>query len=84
VSECTQSCLRIRRDSSRNELICIRVGQLFNKSNRFPILHSRKIQRNSTDRPNQGAARQDSSRGYPGAFFCAILQGREPLSFGLR
>jgi len=38
LSELTKSCLRFRRDSSHNELICIHGGQLFNKSNRLPIL----------------------------------------------
>jgi len=40
MSELTKSRLRFRRDSSHNELICIHVAPLFNKSNRLPILHS--------------------------------------------
>src|SRR5208283_1047170 len=40
VSERSKSCLRFRRDSSHNKLICLHVAPLFNKSNPLPILHS--------------------------------------------
>jgi hypothetical protein len=40
LSKRMKSCLRFRRDSSHNKLIYLHVAQLFNKSNRLPILHS--------------------------------------------
>ncbi len=35
MSERSKSCLRFRRDSSHNKLICLHVAPLFNKSNRL-------------------------------------------------
>ena len=57
LSERPQACLRCRRDASNDELVGIHVGQLFNKSNRLPILHRSKFSVTPTTPRNRGVHR---------------------------